>query len=188
VCHPHPLYGGTLHNKLVFHAAKGALQAGLPTLRFNFRGVGKSQGSYDSGKGEQDDVRAAIDYLSSRFPRVPVCVIGFSFGAWVGLNVGATDRRVAALVGLGIPVAAQYMGFLREVRKPKLIVQGTEDLFGPKAQVEALFAEMPEPKRLHWVQGVDHSFTGKLSAPQEAIHRFLEELAASLVVEKHARP
>ena len=188
VCHPHPLYGSTLHNKVVFHAAKGALQAGLPTLRFNFRGVGKSQGSYDGGKGEQDDVRAAIDYLSSRFPGTPVCVIGFSFGAWVGLNVGATDRRVAALVGLGIPVAAQYMGFLREVRKPKLIVQGTEDLFGPKPQVEALFAEMPEPKRLQWVQAVDHYFTGKLSEPQKAIHRFLEELAASLVVEKQARP
>jgi hypothetical protein len=187
VCHPHPLYGGTLHNKVVFHAAKGASQAGLPTLRFNFRGVGKSQGAYDGGKGEQDDVRAAIDYLSLRFPATPVCVIGFSFGAWVGLNVGATDRRVAALVGLGIPVAAQYMGFLRDVRKPKLIVQGTEDLFGPKPQVEALFAEMPEPKRLHWVQGADHFFTARLSQLQEPVRRFLEEVATSQSVEKRVR-
>ena len=177
VCHPHPLYGGTLHNKVVFHAAKGALQAGLPTLRFNFRGVGNSQGRHDSGKGEHGDVRAAIDYLQTRFPAVPVCVIGFSFGSWVGLSVGATDARVGALVGLGIPVAAENMGFLREVHKPKLIVQGTEDIYGPKPQVEALFAEMPEPKRLQWIQGVDHFFKGKLPQAQDAVRRFLEEVA-----------
>jgi alpha/beta superfamily hydrolase len=162
---------------VVFHAAKGALQAGLPTLRFNFRGVGHSQGRHDSGKGEQSDVHAAIDYLQTRFPAVPICVIGFSFGAWVGLTVGAADPRVRILVGLGIPVAAEHMGFLREVHKPKLIVQGTEDIFGPKEQVEALFAEVPEPKRLQWIQGVDHFFRGKLPQVQEAVRRFLEEVA-----------
>jgi hypothetical protein len=173
---------------VVFHAAKGALQAGLPTLRFNFRGVGRSQGKYDGGKGEQADVQAARDYLQVRFPTAPVCVIGFSFGSWVGLSVGAVDQRVCALVGLGIPVAAENMGFLREVHKPKLIVQGTEDIFGPKAQVDALFSEMPEPKRLQWVQGADHFFKGKLPQAQAAVRRFLQEVAASPLVEKQARP
>jgi hypothetical protein len=114
-----------------------------------------------------------------RFPAVPVCVIGFSFGSWVGLAVGAADPRVGALVGLGIPVAAENMGFLREVHKPKLIVQATEDIFGPKPQVQALFAEMPEPKRLQWVQGVDHFFKGKLSQAQDAVRRFLQEIVNS---------
>ena len=101
VCHPHPLHGGTMHNKVVFQAAKAALQEGLPTLRFNFRGVGKSTGSFGDGIGEREDVTAALDYLGTRFPAIPVCLLGFSFGASVGLRVGANDPRVVALVGLG---------------------------------------------------------------------------------------
>jgi alpha/beta superfamily hydrolase len=176
VCHPHPLYGGTFHNKVVFRAAKAALQAGVPTLRFNFRGVGKSQGEFAEGRGEGEDVRATLDFLASRFPATPICLMGFSFGAWVGLAVGAADPRVRALVGLGVPVGTSDVGYLRGISKPKLIVQGTEDVFAPREQAEAFFASLAEPKRLHWVQGADHFFTGKLDEVRKAVRCFLEEI------------
>jgi len=173
VCHPHPLHGGTMHNKVVFRAAKAAWQAGLPTLRFNFRGVGKSTGSFSDGIGEREDVTAALDYLGTRFPAVPVCLIGFSFGASVGLRVGVNDPRVLALIGLGVPVASTNMDFLRGVLKPKLIIQGTRDQFGSRAQVESFYGILAEPKQLYWVQNADHFFTGKLEEVQRAIREFL---------------
>ncbi len=179
VCHPHPQRGGTLHNKVVFRAAKAAVQAGLAVLRFNFRGVGKSEGQFDQGAGERDDVRAALDFLETRFADRPVCLMGFSFGAWVGLAVGAQDPRVHYLVGLGLPVASTDLGFLRPVTKPKLIIQGTEDVYGPRRQVEALFRELAEPKRIHWVEGADHFFTGRMDEVQAVIQPYLEEAMAS---------
>ena len=172
-----------MHNKVVFRAAKAALRVGMPTLRFNFRGVGKSAGSFASGDGEQDDVRAALDYLQVRYPGLPVCLMGFSFGAWVGLTVGATDSRVAALVGLGVPVATQDFSFLRGITKPKLFVQGTLDVFGPPDKLRALFDSLAEPKRLHLVPDVDHFFAGKLEELQGAVGEFLEEVLAA-----HSRP
>ncbi|MGA2475222.1 MAG: alpha/beta fold hydrolase [Terriglobia bacterium] len=173
VCHPHPLHGGTMHNKVVFRAAKAAWQAGLPALRFNFRGVGKSTGSFSEGIGEREDVTAALNYLGTRFPAVPVCLIGFSFGASVGLRVGANDPRVVALVGLGVPVSSTNMDFLRGVLKPKLIIQGTRDQFGLRAQVESFYGLLAEPKQLYWVQNADHFFTGKLEEVQRALREFL---------------
>jgi hypothetical protein len=162
-----------MHNKVVFRAAKAACQAGLPTLRFHFRGVGKSSGSFSHGIGEREDVTAALDYLGTRFPALPVCLLGFSFGAIVGLRVGASDPRVCALVGLGVPVASTNMDFLRGVLKPKLIIQGTRDQFGPRAEVEAFYALLAEPKQIYWVQDADHFFTGKLEEVQRAIREFL---------------
>jgi alpha/beta superfamily hydrolase len=173
VCHPHPLYGGTLHNKVVFRAAKAALALGLPTLRFNFRGAGRSTGTFDSGIGEKEDVRAALDYLSTRFPGLPVCLLGFSFGSWVGLAVGTTDPRVSTLVGLGLPVGSSDFSFLMNVRKPKFVIQGTHDEFGPPSQLRALYDSLAEPKRIHWVEGADHFFAGKLDEVQRALHEFL---------------
>ena len=181
VCHPHPLYGGTMHNKVVFRAAKAALLLGLPTLRFNFRGVGKSVGTFTGGAGEQEDVRAALDYLAAHFPGLPVCLMGFSFGSWVGLAVGATDSRVSTLVGLGVPVNILNFDFLHGVRKPKLILQGTRDEFGPVLQVSELYDSLAEPKQIHWVQGADHFFAGKLDEVQEALSQFL----APIVNEVH---
>jgi alpha/beta superfamily hydrolase len=178
VCHPHPLFGGTMHNKVIFRAAKGALQAGLPTLRFNFRGVGKSRGTFEQGVGEREDVRAALDYLRARLSDLPICLLGFSFGAWVGLAVGAVDARVTALVGLGVPVADSDMDYLREVAKPKLIVQGTLDQFGPADQMQSFFDSLREPKQLHWVQGADHFFLGKLGEVQAAVREYLRGLTA----------
>ena len=162
----------------VFRAAKGALEAGLPTLRFNLRGVGKSRGKYDEGRGEREDVRAALDYLRARFTDLPIALLGFSFGAWVGLAAGAVDPRVAALVGLGVPINNSDMSFLREVRKPKLIVQATLDEFGLADQIQAFFDSLPEPKQIHWVQGADHFFVGKLDEVQAAVQKFLVSLGA----------
>lgn len=162
VCHPHPLFGGTMHNRVVYHAAKALHEAGIPVLRFNFRGAGLSQGVHDEGRGELDDVRAALDFLAREFPAVPILLAGFSFGACVGLRVGCEDSRVNRLIGMGIPLLRCDMTYLRTCAKPKLFISGGNDEFGPRAMVEALFASLPEPKRLRIVEGVDHFFAGKL--------------------------
>jgi alpha/beta superfamily hydrolase len=175
VCHPHPLYGGTMHNKVVFRAAKAAIHLGIPALRFNFRGVGHSEGKHADGIGERDDARAALDYLAGRFPQIPVVMVGFSFGSVVALAVGSTDKRVDSLVGIGLPVNSADFHFLVEVRKPKLLVQGTEDRFGSRERVEKLFSSLMEPKRLRFVEGADHFLTGKLHDLQFEIQEFLQE-------------
>jgi hypothetical protein len=166
-----------MHNKVVFRAAKAALYMGLPTLRFNFRGAGHSAGEHTGGEGEKDDVRAALDYLTAHFPGLPVCLMGFSFGCWVGLEVGATDARVSTLVGLGTPVNSSDFDFLLGVTKPKLLVQGTRDEFGSVALVSQLFESLAEPKQLHWVEGADHFFAGKLDEVQQVLQEFLAPLS-----------
>jgi len=173
VCHPHPMYGGTMHNKVVFRAAKAALLSGLPTLRFNFRGAGHSAGTFAGGEGEREDVRAALDFLATSFPGLPVCLMGFSFGAWVGLAVGAADARVTTLVGLGLPVSMGEFDFLRQVTKPKLILQGTRDQYGAIDQVSDLYRSLAEPKQIHWVEGADHFFAGKLDEVQDVVRNFI---------------
>jgi uncharacterized protein len=165
-----------MHNKVVFRAAKAAVQTGVPALRFNFRGVGESRGTFADGIGEREDVRAALDYLQTRFSQVSVCLMGFSFGAWVGLAVGAGDPRVCALAGLGVPAGASDFSFLLGVSKPKLIVQGTRDEFGPREQVQGLFDALAEPKQILWVEDADHFFTGRLEELQAVLRNFLLEI------------
>jgi alpha/beta superfamily hydrolase len=180
VCHPHPLFGGTMHNRVVYRAAKAALEAGLPALRFNFRGVEKSEGEFADGIGEREDTRAALDYLRARFSEIPIVMMGFSFGAWVGLTVGAGDSRVGALVGLGLPNGSTDWSCLRSASKPLLIVQGTGDIFGPRPEIEALLSTLPEPKRLHWVEGADHFFSNRLDEVQRVVRSFLQEFFPAL--------
>jgi uncharacterized protein len=175
VCHPHPLYGGTMHNKVVFQAAKALHQRGASVLRFNFRGAGLSEGAHDKGVGEQDDVRTAIDYLAAEFPGKPVVVAGFSFGSWVGLRAGCEDARVAKLIGLGLPVDNVDASYLRSCAKPKLFIQGGNDQFGSRPNIEALFATLPEPKRLIIVEHADHFFTGHLDQVGAAIGAWFDE-------------
>jgi len=175
VCHPHPLFGGTMHNKVVYMAAKALHRSGVPVLRFNFRGTGLSEGVHDKGLGEQDDVRAALDYLADEFPGRSILLSGFSFGSWVGLRVGCEDPRVKELIGIGIPVNDSDLTYLRDCRKPKLLVQGANDRFGSRDNVEALYATLPEPKRLVFVQGADHFFAGKLPEADAAITAWLQE-------------
>jgi uncharacterized protein len=174
VCHPHPLYGGTMHNKVVYQAAKTLHARGASVLRFNFRGTGQSEGAHDNGRGEQDDVRAAIDYLATEFPGPPVLLAGFSFGSWVGLRVGCADERVGRLIGLGLPVDNVDMSFLQSCPKPKLIIQGGNDSFGSRPKLEALFAALPEPKTLAIVEGANHFFTGHLEKVATAMDDWLD--------------
>ena len=173
VCHPHPLYAGTMHNKVVYQAAKSLDALGLPVLRFNFRGAGTSDGAYDSGHGEQDDVRAALDFLAAEFPEVPLLLAGFSFGCWVGLRVGCADQRVTQLIGLGTPVNNTDFSFLRSCGKPKLFVHGENDQFGDVHRVEALVDSLPGEKRCVVVPAADHFFAGKLDQLDRAITEWL---------------
>jgi uncharacterized protein len=173
VCHPHPLFGGTLHNKVVYHAAKMMHEHGMPVLRFNFRGAGLSEGKHDEGRGEREDVRAAIDYLAETFPGKLILLAGFSFGAWVGLGVGCADERVKRLIGIGLPVNKSDVGYLVNCRKPKLFVQGGNDEFGSPARLRELMKKWPEPKKLVVVEGGDHFFAGKLDQLDEAIRSWL---------------
>jgi hypothetical protein len=176
VCHPHPLFGGTMHNKVVYQAAKALHLRGIPVLRFNFRGAGQSEGVHDRGLGEQDDVRAALDYLATEFPHTPILLAGFSFGSLVGLRVGCADERVSDLIGLGLPVDTSDLTYLRDCAKPKLIIQGGSDKFGSLPNVEVLFNTLPPPKQLVVVEAADHFFTGQLDKVRNAIDAWLDEL------------
>jgi alpha/beta superfamily hydrolase len=175
VCHPHPLFGGTMHNKVVYQAAKSLDALGLPVLRFNFRGAGMSAGTHDRGSGEQGDVSAALDFLVGEFPGVPPLVAGFSFGCWVGLRVGCADQRVRELIGLGTPVNTTDFSFLRNCEKPKLFVHGAQDEHGEIGKVKVLMESLPGENRLAVVAGADHFFAGKLDQVDEAIRGWLKE-------------
>ena len=175
VCHPHPLFGGTMHNKVVYQTAKALHNRGLPVLRFNFRGAGASEGAHDRGIGERDDVRVALDYLAAAFPATPILLAGFSFGSVVGLRVGCADERVVELVGLGLPVDDSNLSYLQECAKPKLILQGGYDQYGSRANIEAFFETLPEPKRLVIVNGADHFFTGQLAKVAAEIDVWFDE-------------
>jgi uncharacterized protein len=162
ICHPHPLFGGTMHNKVVYQTAKTLDVLGIPVLRFNFRGAGRSAGEHDRGQGEQGDARAALEFLSTEFPGVPLVVAGFSFGAWVGLRVGCEQPRVSHLIGLGIPANTTDFSFLSHCNKPKLFVQGSNDEHGAIEKVKKLVASLPGDSKLVVVEGADHFFAGKL--------------------------
>lgn len=172
VCHPHPLFGGTMHNKVVYQAAKSLDRLGIPVLRFNFRGAGQSAGVHDRGVGERDDVKVGLDFLAAEFVNVPLLIAGFSFGCWVGLRVGCEDSRVVKLIGLGMPVNSTDFSFLRKCEKPKLFVHGSQDKFGNAKKVEMLVAELPGEKRLVVVEGADHFFVGKLDQVDRAIREW----------------
>lgn len=184
VCHPHPLFGGTMHNKVVFHTMKALNSFGFPVLRFNFRGTGLSQGEHDKGSGESEDVRTALDWLDAKF-HLPIVFAGFSFGAAVGLRAACADARVRAVVGVGTPVApvaanaeeprVYTFDFMQDCTKPKLFVSGARDQFGPRAKLEELVASAPEPKRLVLIEGADHFFEGRLRELREAIEAWVKE-------------
>ena len=183
VCHPHPMFGGTLHNKVVFHAMKALNSFGFPVLRFNFRGAGLSQGEHDEGRGEVEDVRTALQWLRQQF-QLPVVFAGFSFGAAVGLRAACPDPDVAAMISLGTPVApvddrAYDFSFLQSCRRPKLLVSGARDQFGPRAKLEQLVAGLPEPKRLVIIEGADHFFAGRLAEMRRAIEEWVKEQVVS---------
>lgn len=172
VCHPHPMGGGTMHNKVVYHAMKALHGFGFPVLRFNFRGTGRSEGTHDNGRGEQDDVRAALDWLDGEFHR-PILFAGFSFGANVGMRTCCGDVRVSGLIALGLPVEAEGRNYiyryLPSCLQPKLFISGDHDQYGARAAVEAVVATASKPKSLVWISEADHFFVGKLDRVQATI-------------------
>ncbi len=179
VAHPHPLFGGTLHNKVVFHAMKALNGFGFPVLRFNFRGTGLSEGEHDHGKGEVDDVRTALDWMDREF-HLPLVFAGFSFGSAVGLRAACRDTRVRAAIGLGLPVApidgrGYDFRFLAACTKPKLFVSGDRDQFGTPAQLQQVIQTVADPKKLILIAGGDHFFEGRLAEMREAIHSWVPD-------------
>jgi uncharacterized protein len=178
VCHPHPMYGGTMHNKVVYHAMKALSGFGFPVLRFNFRGAGLSEGSHDEGRGEQDDVAAAIDFLHNEL-QLPIIFAGFSFGAATGLRAACPDQRVVGAIALGMPVSVEgrtyTYEFLRSCIKPKLFISGSEDQYTPLAQLKAAYESAAPPKKLVVIEGAEHFFLGKLDLMQRAIEEWIRD-------------
>src|SRR2546425_2660366 len=175
VLHPHPLGGGTMHNKVVFRAAAALNDAGLVTLRINFRGVGQSTGTHDEGYGERDDVRAGLDYLTAHYRDQKITLCGFSFGARVGLEVGMTDDRVARLITIGTPVDKYDFSFLEQCRKPILFVHGEHDEYGNVDRVRELVARVAAdaPAQLRVIEGAGHFFDDQLNELKRAITEWI---------------
>lgn len=179
VCHPHPLYGGTLHNKVVFHAMKALNNLGMPVLRFNFRGAGLSHGEHDQGTGEIDDVHTALLWLEREF-HLPIVFAGFSFGAAIGLRAAGPDPRVPLLISLGTPLSpvdnrSYDYEFLVPCTKPKLFVSGSRDQFASPARLQALVQSLAEPKKLVIIEAADHFFEGRLREMRETVENWTRE-------------
>lgn len=177
VLHPHPLGGGTMHNKVVFRAASALNDAGLTTLRINFRGVGQSTGTHDEGRGELEDVRVGLDYLAEHYPNERITLAGFSFGARVGLEVGIRDERVRNLISIGTPVDKYDFAFLENCRKPILFVHGDRDEFGQVEHLRALVWRLPKQAhaQLKIINNADHFFEGRLDELKRAITDWSEK-------------
>jgi uncharacterized protein len=177
--HPHPQFGGTIHTKVVYQGAKGLARLRCAVLRFNFRGVGRSTGSFDEGEGEKADFSAALDYMSGRYPGTPLWSAGFSFGSWVALEVGALDDRVSALIGISPPVATSISGMKYEFpatlesEKPKFFVQGEADEICPLEGMWQFYSRLKEPKELVIIDAADHLFEGKTQEVGEALEDLL---------------
>jgi uncharacterized protein len=176
VCHAHPLHGGMMHFKVVFRAAKALQGRGVAVLRFNFRGVGRSEGAHDHGRGEQDDVRAAMDEMERRFPSLPLVLGGFSFGSSMALRVAGADPRPRAAFALGFPLRSlDDPSFVAAVRVPRLFVQGENDEFGGAEEIRRVVEPLPPPRRLVTVAGADHFFAGHLDELQQAVSEWAAE-------------
>ena len=179
--HPHPQFGGTMHTKAVFQGAKGLTRIGCAVLRFNFRGVGRSAGAFDQGDGEKADFTAALDYLAARYPGARLWAAGFSFGAWVALEVGAGDDRVGALIGIAPPVATSVSGmnytFPNTIAsvKPKFFVQGEADEVCPLEGMWAFYGRLEEPKELVVIDAADHLFEGRAAEVGDALEELLTD-------------
>ena len=168
VCHPHPLYGGTMHNKVVDRVARGLRRAGIVVLRFNFRGVGASEGEHAHMTGEIEDARSALAWLRERYPDLPFALAGFSFGARVITRLGCPLEGARFLMAVGHSTQRDN-GYLETCPVPKIFVQSTHDEFGPRAELEAVYAKLAEPKQLIWIEAEDHFFRGALEELEEAV-------------------
>jgi uncharacterized protein len=176
LCHPHPLYGGAMDNRVVYRAAKAAVEAGFASLRFNFRGVGNSTGQYDQGVGEKEDVAAALDWMGKRYPDSPLGLVGYSFGAWVGLQVACVSTRVQTIVGIGLPLNLYSLDYLTECKKPALYIVGTEDEFCSQENLDKLAQRLPHSSIVSRIEDADHFFTNHIEIVQNLIVDFLKNV------------
>lgn len=171
VCHPHPLYGGTMHNKVVYRAARALRKSGSVVLRFNFRGVGSSEGEHAGGAGEIDDARAALEWLRKRYAGLPYTLAGFSFGSRVILRLGCVLADANRLIAIGFPAASESPAEFARCGVPKVFIQSTHDEFGPVSEMTAFYRQAAEPKELIWVDAEDHFFAGGLDRLEAAVER-----------------
>ncbi len=171
--HPHPQFGGTMHTKGIYHTAKGLSRIGCAVLRFNFRGVGKSEGTWDEGRGERDDFTSGLDLMASRFPGVPLWAGGMSFGSWVGMNVGMDDPRVSALIGIAAPVNKWDFSAVEKSTKPKFFVHGEMDEICGFREINAFHARAADPKELVIIDSSDHLFNGVVAEVADAVESLL---------------
>jgi len=171
VCHPHPLFGGTMHNKVVYRIARGLRKTGSVVLRFNFRGVNLSEGVHDTGHGEMDDARAALAFLRERYPDLPYAMAGFSFGSRIIMKVGCQleEPKPARLIAVGFPTVRGKLDYLKTCVLKKFFVHSTIDEFGPKPELERVFETCAEPKRLTFIEAGDHFFAGALDQFENTI-------------------
>ena len=173
--HPLPIKGGTMHTKVVFQAAKALTRIGCVVLRFNFRGVGRSAGSWDNGRGEMDDYRAAVDFMAGRYPDLEMWAAGFSFGSYIAMTVGADDDRMCTLVGIAPPVNRYEYTSVKLSTKPKFIVHGESDELIPLKAVREFYAQLHEPKELVEIDRANHLFDGQASEVGDALEELLTD-------------
>jgi len=173
--HPHPLHGGTMHTKALYQAAKAMPRIGVAALRFNFRGVGRSVGTFDAGPGEKEDFKAAVDFVSERFPDAPIWAAGMSFGSSIAMTVGAQDSRVSLLLGIAPPVDRYDFDALRTCTLPKFIIHGEEDELISIKEIRKFYAQLPEPKELVTIEDANHLFEGKTSLVGDAVEDLLAD-------------
>ncbi len=176
VCaHPHPLHGGTMHTKALYQTAKALTRVGVAALRFNFRGVGLSAGSFDAGPGEKDDFRAALDFAAARYPGLPLWAAGMSFGSWIAAAAGPTDPRVSLVLLVAPAVDRWDFSELVTWTKPKFIIHGEDDELISAKDVRKFYASLPEPKELTWIEHANHLFEGKTSLVGDAVEELLAD-------------
>lgn len=172
VCHPHPQHGGTMHNKVVYRIARGLRRSGCVVLRFNYRGVNLSEGTYDRGRGETEDARAALTWLREEYPNLPYSLAGFSFGSRIVLKLGCLLPDVRRVIAVGFPTIypERDRDHLYGCTVPKIFIHSTNDEHGPRHDLEEVFVRLPEPKAIHWVEAEDHFFKGALDRFEQVIH------------------
>ncbi len=175
ICHPHPLHGGSMHNKILHRIAlRAASEHSISALRFNFRGTERSEGVHDEGRGEVGDTQAALDWLAARFPEMPLSLVGYSFGAAVGLAAASTHHRVECAVGLGLPLGLEFdLSYLERFRKPLLLVHGDEDEFASGAEIEAFAARNPHEPKVRRIPATGHLFAGREDEAVDAVVSYL---------------
>jgi hypothetical protein len=175
VAPPHPELGGSLHDRVVYHATQGLTRVGCAVVRFTFRGAGASDGTFTGGPGERDDFRAAIDAAAARYPGLPVWAVGYSFGAWIATDVGATDPRVARLVAIAAPVASYDFDAAVQAAKPMFLIHGERDHLCPLKAVQRLYGTLAEPRELVVIDGADHLFDGHVSEVADTLFDLLSD-------------